>query len=73
MLGLQTVNLETDAKTLHYMYSKYNTSIYLKHKKDCRNKNVSLNIQQPQKSHKQDILPKDFQIDQPFHLVCPVT
>ena len=70
MLGFQTVNLETDAKTLHYMYSN---SIYLKHKKDCRNKYTSLNIQQPQKLHKQDIPPKDFQIDRPFHLVFPVT
>ena len=50
----QTVNLETDAKTLNYLSLKlnYSLSIYLKHKKDCIFK------QQPQKTHKQDILLK---------------
>ena len=58
----QTLNLETDAKTLSYSTLKldYSLSIHLKHKKDCIFK------QQLQKTHKQDILLKNLQIDQSF-------
>ena len=54
----QTVNLETDAKTLYYslLKLKYSPFIYLKHKKDKRK-------QEPQKSHEKDILPKNLQFD----------
>ena len=52
--GNRIVNLETDAKTLNYSSLKlnYSLAIYLKHKKDFIFK------QQPQKTHKQDILLK---------------
>ena len=58
----ETVNVETDAKTLNYNSLKlnYSLSIYLKHKKDCIFK------QQPQKTHKQDILLKNLQINRSF-------
>ena len=63
----QTVNLETDAKTLNYrlLELNYSLSIYLKHKKDCIFK------QQPEKTHKQDILLKHLQIDRSIVLCVP--
>ena len=56
----QTVNLETDAKTLYCssLNLKYSLFICLKHKKDSK--------QQPEKSQEQDILPKNLQIDRSF-------
>ena len=58
----QTVNLETDAKTFYDSLLKWKYSpIYLKHKKT----KIIIYIfkQQLQKSHKQDILPTNLQID----------
>ena len=50
----QTVYLETDTKALYYslLKLKYSCSMYLKHKKATK-------LQLPQKSHEQDILPKE--------------
>ena len=56
LCNLQTVNLETEIKTLYYglLKLKYSPSIYLKHEKD---KKICIFKQQPQNSHEQDILP----------------
>ena len=50
--------METDAKTLYYslLKLKYSPSIYLKHKKTPKKKNICIFKQQPQKTHEQDIL-----------------
>ena len=54
------VNLETDAKTLYHSLLKLKYSpIYLKHKKD-------LNKYASQKSHEQDLPPKNLQIDRSY-------
>ena len=61
-LSNQTVNQQTDAKTLHYSLLKLKYSPYLYTKKTKKNSH-------PQKSHEQDILPKIFKpID---HSLCP--
>ena len=57
---IQVVNLETDDKTLYRSLLKLKYSpIYLKHKKD-------LNKCASQKSHEQDLLPKNLQIDRSY-------
>ena len=66
LLCKQTINLETDAKTLYYSLLKLKCIVrlwYLKHKKD---KQICIFKQQPQKSHGQDIVPKNLQIDRSF-------
>ena len=63
----QTNKLETDANTLYYSLLKLKSSpsAYSKHKKES-NKYIYIFKQQPQKSHEQDILPKNLQIDRSF-------
>ena len=60
----QTVNLETDAKTLYYSFKLVVQSFYIFKAKKL--KQICIFEQQPQKSHEQDILPKNLQIDQLF-------
>ena len=75
MLGClcnQTLNLETDAKTLYYMYSllklKCSTSVYI-FKAQKRLQKLICIFKHPTATvitDKQDILPKNLQIDRPF-------
>ena len=66
----QTNKLETDANTLYYSLLKLKSSpsVYSKHKKES-NKYIYIFKQQPQKSHEQDILPKNLQIDRSLYFV----
>ena len=64
----QTVNLETDAKTLYYSFKLVVQSFYIFKAKKL--KQICIFEQQPQKSHEQDILPKNLQIDQLFFASC---
>ena len=75
MLGClcnQTLNLETDAKTLYYMYSllklKYSTSVYIFKAQKRLQKLICIFKHPPATviTDKQDILPKNLQIDPPF-------